>query len=329
MKSKREYTFDVLRLIAMIMVIVIHVSNIYSRLYGFISEGAYLVSLIFNTIARISVPIFFMISGSLLVDRKFNKTKYFKRLLRFLIIIIVWDVVYLIWEYCYLGIKYNNLLRLFIEPYRAHLWFLYSIFILYFIQPLIKLILDKTNNFFKIMLLIIWITACSISMYNAGFAEMVTFVSNIGFFVLGKYVYEYVKKQDLKKHIIILIALMILGFSASIYLNFKASIKFDMFYNLFFAYRTPFIVISSLSFFVIIYNIFSSKKINKVVIALSDLSLGVYLVHGIFLDITNALFDYINIHPIIGIPLFTFLIFTTSTLTVYLLKKIKFINNII
>ena len=62
----------------MIMVITIHVANVYSRSFGFISNKSYIFSLIYNTVSRISVPIFLMISGALLVDRGFNKNKYFK-----------------------------------------------------------------------------------------------------------------------------------------------------------------------------------------------------------------------------------------------------------
>lgn len=73
MNSKREYSFDILRVISMCMVIIIHVSNVYSRSYGIISNQSFLFSLIFNTISRISVPIFLMISGALLLERDFNK----------------------------------------------------------------------------------------------------------------------------------------------------------------------------------------------------------------------------------------------------------------
>ena len=78
MKEKREYAFDLLRVISMFMVIVVHVSNVYSRSYGIISNQNFLYSLIYNTISRISVPIFLMISGALLLDRKFDKKKYRK-----------------------------------------------------------------------------------------------------------------------------------------------------------------------------------------------------------------------------------------------------------
>ena len=156
MAKKREYAFDILRVVAMIMVITVHVSNVYSRSFGVISNNAFLVSLVFNTISRISVPIFLMISGALLLDREFNKEKYIKRLIKFIILIIVWDIVYLIWEYFYLGITYDKLYKLLFEPYRAHLWFLYTILLLYAIQPLLRMIMHKINSQMKIALLEIW-----------------------------------------------------------------------------------------------------------------------------------------------------------------------------
>ena len=102
--KEREYSFDILRVIAMIMVIVIHVSNVYTRSFNFIDSTSYLIALIFNTISRVSVPIFFMISGALLLDRKFELKKYKKRVLKILLLIVVWDILYLIWEYLFLGI---------------------------------------------------------------------------------------------------------------------------------------------------------------------------------------------------------------------------------
>ena len=189
--KEREYSFDILRVIAMIMVIVIHVSNVYTRSFNFIDSTSYLIALIFNTISRVSVPIFFMISGALLLDRKFELKKYKKRVLKILLLIVVWDILYLIWEYLFLGTKYDNLLHLFIEPYRAHLWFLYTLIIIYLLQPLFKLILDKLNNTLKIVLFILWLFLSTLSMYNSTVSNIFTIFSSIGFFILGKYLSRY------------------------------------------------------------------------------------------------------------------------------------------
>ena len=99
MKKTREYAFDILRVISMIMVIIIHVANVYCRSFDLIGNKSYLAALIFNTICRVSVPIFFMISGALLLDRNFNKSKYLKRVITYIILIVVWDIIYLVWDY--------------------------------------------------------------------------------------------------------------------------------------------------------------------------------------------------------------------------------------
>ncbi len=328
-QNKREYAFDILRVISMIMVITIHVSNVYSRSFGFISNSSYIFSLFYNTVSRISVPIFLMISGALLLDRKFNTKKYFKRLFKYVLLIIVWDIVYLVWEYLYLGVTYDKLYKLILEPYRAHLWFLYTILILYAIQPLLKIILDKTNNIGKIILAVIWFLASTLSMLNYTLANIFTIFSYIGFFVIGKYLYDLVKTKDIKKYSILLIIIMIICYLSSIYLNYTSSIKFNRFYNLFFAYRTPFIMLSSISFYLLILSLFQNKDIPTYLKYLSSISLGVYLIHGIFLDVTVKVFNYSNINSLIGIPIFTIIIFILSMISVSIIKRVKYLKEII
>ena len=329
MKKTREYAFDILRVISMIMVIIIHIANVYCRSFGMISTKSYLISLIFNTICRVSVPIFFMISGSLLLDRSFNKEKYLKRVLKYVILIVVWDIIYLVWEYFYLGITYDKLYMLVIDPYRAHLWFLYTILVLYAIQPLLKLIMDKSNNVVKIILLTVWIILSLASMINPYVAKFFTIFSYIGYFIIGKYLYDFIKKYDLRKYNISLVLIMIICFSISIWMNYSLSIKLNQFYNLFFAYRTPFIMISSFALYVLIISNYRKDSLNKFITGLSDLSLGVYLIHGIFLDVTVKVFIYSSINSIIGIPIFTVIIFVLSIISTFIIKKIKYLNYII
>ena len=329
MSKTREYSFDILRVIAMCMVIIVHVSNVYSRSYGLISDSSFISSLIYNTISRISVPIFLMISGSLLLDRNFNKTKYFKRLIKFLLLIVVWDIIYLIWEYLYLGLTYDKLYNLIYTPYRAHLWYLYTILTLYAIQPLLKKILDKSSNKIKYLLLFIWFLLSSLSIVNSTIANVFTIFSYIGFFVLGKYLYDFIKSNDLKKYNILWIVLIILCITTSIFLNYTYSHKYETFYNLFFAYRTPFIIISSISLFILVISNYKKDSVPKVIKMLSDVSLGVYLIHGIFLDITIKEFNYYNLHSVIGIPIFFIMILIGSVISVLILKKIKYVNKII
>ena len=327
--NNREYSFDILRVIAMTMVIVIHVSNIYCRNFGEITLTNFVVSLTFNTISRVCVPIFLMISGALMLERDFNKKKYFKRIKRFIFLIIAWDIIYLVWEYFYFGIRRTNYTQLLYDPFRSHLWFLYTILVLYTIQPLLKKILHKINNPTKIVLLIIWIVLSTVSIWNYHIALYFTIFSYTGFFILGKYLYDYAKNNDLKKNNILLIVIMILCFTCSIILNYTHSIDQNRFYNLFFAYRTPFIMIASFALYILIITNYRKNYLNKTVMKLSELSLGVYLIHGIFLDITNKVFVYTASNPIITIPIFVFIIFILSVISTYIIKKIKYLNKLI
>ena len=326
MTKKREYSFDILRIISMFMVIVVHVSNVYSRSFGIIGNKSFFISLVFNTISRISVPIFLMISGALLFNRSFNKKKYFQRIIKFILLIIVWDIFYLIWEYYYLNITYTKLYMLIFTPYRAHLWFLYTILILYIIQPVLKLIFDKISNNFKFILLIMWFLFSTLSIINYNIANYFTIFSYMGFFIIGNYLYTYIKDRDLTKYNWFLIISIVCLITTSVLLNYFSSVKRNYFYNIFFAYRTPFIILSSFAFFILV--VYKKKKDikNKFILMLSDVSLGVYLIHGVFLDITVKVFSYQLINSLIGIPTFSLIIFIFSVISVYILKKIKIIN---
>lgn len=327
--KKREYSFDVLRVIAMTMVIVIHVANVYGRRFALISHSSYLVSLVFNTVSRVSVPIFLMISGALLLDRAFDKKKYFQRIKKFIILIAICDIVYLVWEYFIFGNTYDKLYILLYKPYRAHLWYLYTVVILYAVQPLLRWILNKSNKQVKVLLLCLWIFIAFGGMYNKILASYFTQFVYIGYFVVGKYLYDYIKSHDLRKYNKPLILTMIVFFAASISLNYTKSIRFDRFYKLYFAYRTPFIMIPSLAFFTLIISNYRKDSVSKPIMLLSDLSLGVYLFHGIFLDITRRFFSYPDIHSIFGIPVFSVDIFICSVLLVYFLKKVPYIKTLI
>ena len=329
MNKTREYAFDILRVISMVMVIIIHIANVYCRNFGFISNSSYLIALILNTICRVSVPIFFMISGALLLDRNFNKEKYFKRVIKYVVLIIVWDIIYLVWEYFYLGITYDKLYKLILDPYRAHLWFLYTILVLYALQPLFKIIMDKSNTKIKIILLLTWIGLSLGSMLNSYIASFFTIFSYIGYFIIGKYLYDFIKKYDFRKYNLTLIIIMIICYLFSIIMNYSLSMNLNKFYNMFFAYRTPFIMFSSFALFTLIISNYKKDGLNKFITTLSDLSLGVYLIHGIFLDVTVKVFIYGTINSVIGIPIFTVIIFALSVFFTYIMKKIKYLNYII
>lgn len=97
-KTHKTY-LDVLRIIAIWFVIFNH-----TRDYGYtyfataVNQVGYWPGLLISVVTKIAVPVFWMISGGLLLDKEEDmKTLFFKRILRFAIVLIVFSMFQYIW----------------------------------------------------------------------------------------------------------------------------------------------------------------------------------------------------------------------------------------
>ena len=93
---KKNLHFEIIRAVSCILVIAIHVSNIYNRSFSDLSQFSYWTALLVNAVARISVPLFFMISGALLAGRKPELKKSLHRVRKYLLVTTVWFLFYLV-----------------------------------------------------------------------------------------------------------------------------------------------------------------------------------------------------------------------------------------
>ena len=100
--KEKNYNLELIRMISFVLVIAIHVTNYFCRAYGKIPQGEYLFSLALDTAARVSVPCFFMISGALLLGREEPVSKHISRLIRFVIVLVVWSAIYYVWNIGYM-----------------------------------------------------------------------------------------------------------------------------------------------------------------------------------------------------------------------------------
>ena len=132
--QKQRYAYlNILRCAAILLVISLHCTS------GFVSNAAFFGSktwwacMITNSFSRMGVPLFFMISGYLLLSGEKTcdiRTFYQKRLARLAVPFLFWDVVYFL-ERCALeGVPPDGLLffqELAAKGSRYHLWFVYQI----------------------------------------------------------------------------------------------------------------------------------------------------------------------------------------------------------
>ena len=92
--NQKNYNLEIIRMISFLMVIAIHIANYYCRAYERISSGEYYFSLLINTISRVSVPCFFMLSGALLLGRQDTMKKSLYRAKNMLLKLAVWSIAF-------------------------------------------------------------------------------------------------------------------------------------------------------------------------------------------------------------------------------------------
>lgn len=151
MEIKRKSYLDVVRGIAAIGVIFIHVSS--NNWYGNIGSVSWSVFTIYTGLCRCAVPIFFMITGALFLDSKkviSTKKLYKKNIMRMIAFLVSWAFVYKIVEVLRLHEWRINVIAIIkdiaVGNVQAHLWYVYATIGIYVCIPVLKVITDNCTE---------------------------------------------------------------------------------------------------------------------------------------------------------------------------------------
>lgn len=347
--NKRIYYLDILRAIACLSVIIIHTSAKYV-IKDFGTFNFYIGNL-FDSIAYIGVPLFVMISGSLMLDEKYNYSnkKLIKHITKLIVFFLFWSVLY--------SIAYNIIGKIFVkheavdivEFFKSivtghfHLWFIYMIVGLYLIVPLLRLWVKMENKkyieYFIILSIIfsfILPQIVSFGSYYCGSFEQIKIILDFidlkyvgGFttyFILGWYLNNYDIKN--KKLLYILgITGFVLTFTATAFLTITKGKAIQMYEEL-----TINILLQALMIFTIVKNKYKSLDSlnNKLILGISKNSLGIYAVHPALLSIIYMIFEKLNLNnAIINIPIAFAVTLIISYAVAYIIRKIPLLKNVV
>lgn len=337
--KNRILYLDVARTIAILLVVFTHV-------HEQIGINNDIMKSIFYSIDRMGVPIFFMLSGGLILPKLTSETNYFKfykkRIPQFIILLFFYSVLTTTVQNYLLN---KNLSYSFIDALKNYngifplnsggaiqLWFMHVIIQFYFFAPFLAKLLNKLSNKEIIILLML-------SLMPVYFRELLRVVFNINldvlniigidfltpwlvYFLIGYLIIERKIKNFLYLDYIMLIVPIVLLTIYEIYTN--------KFHEEFHWYSTSiFIFISSVGLFSLIKYYFEKSSYNKYIYLFffntSKLSFGIYLIHHLILYF--ILYKFKNIIPklIFGVKyLFVFIIvFLLSYIIVYLISKNK------
>jgi surface polysaccharide O-acyltransferase-like enzyme len=132
------------------LVVIAHVSGQLTNAWGQISTTQWMISNIYGGIARVCVPLFFMLSGYLLLPRSETLREFYsRRMLKILIPLVVWSLIYLSYYCISLGhICTSSVIAdlLLVKGAYYHLWFLYPLISIYFVLPLLRLMIQPRTD---------------------------------------------------------------------------------------------------------------------------------------------------------------------------------------
>lgn len=332
MKAK-NYNMELIRTISFVMVIIIHVTNYYCRAYVDISRGEYLFSLILDTVSRVSVPCFFMLSGALLLGRTERLRKNGERLLRFLIVLIFWSIVYYFFNVYYMDTPYD-LRSLFFEPTEPHLWYLYATIPIYMVLPFFQIMCrGMSANMDKAFLLMGSVAALFLYFSSLLHEEAYYDVPIIGdkiytfYFFIGYFVFKY--REKITRSIWQIAGIFLASTSLNIILTAWVTYEKGDHYERFLEYGCPLVVISGVSFFVLIMQIGGGhvklkENTRKWIDRWCSCSFGIYLIHILFLDQYKKFVDPEDVSAWIAVPVLTIAILAVSFVCIYFIRKLPF-----
>jgi len=295
--NDRIISFDYLRVLSTLAVIVLHVA-VQNWRETDVNGYAWQTFNFFDGISRWAVPIFIMISGVLFLNREVSLKKIFsKYILRMVVAYVFWSFFYMIFEE---GTKFEKL-NIFLQGH-YHMWFILMIIGLYMLLPIIKPITENKRRtvYFIALSLFFAIVFPTVKLLVNDFCskrviEIVTSVSVCiddmkmhtvlgysGYFVLG----YYLNSIDLKKHHrLIIYALGILGFVATVVLDLTIALKNQSFCSRYYGYFTLNVFLEALAVFTWFkYAKFNMNILNRFVRKLSKYSFGAYLIHAFIIE---------------------------------------------
>lgn len=328
MKNENIVWIDALRVIATFSVILLHVAAPILSQYGSISKIDWWVANAYESLVRFCVPIFLMISGTLILSKTYesNDLYFKKRILKILFPFIFWSFIYIIYDkfntitsYESLSI-YDFIKSLFVSLWNGasiHFWYIYMIIGLYLFFPiLIKWIQNSNKNEIKYFIFIWAITILiQLPIFNNALpaVELTYFSGFIGFPVLGYYLNKY---NIYSKNKLFSISMIFIGIIITMFGTYLVTVENNFFQDgFFYSYLSPNVVTTSIGIFLLLKNLINfSKNIILILSFFAKYCYGIYLIHILVLSVLEKFGIYHSfISPLFGIPITSILCLFIST----------------
>lgn len=347
---KRIFYLDFIRALAIILVLLAHVTRMFFQNSPSGSFNTHFVAP-FIDFGVLGVPLFLMISGALLLNRDYDLGDFLKRrYTRVLIPFLFWAMIFPISKILFAGeaATVSNFLVMYFD---SNFWFIWMILGVYLFIPIINSFIKEYGMKGVEYFLVIWAAVMflnTIGQYPFHQLELRYFAGYLGYFVLGYYLtdkkFKYSDKSLLKIALIIFLIFTLINVNHTITMCY---LKNKLIY---YKYETIITVIQSAGLFMFIryfalvstespgsiknriYSFFKDSFMFKIIFSISTFSYGIYLAHY------NPLFFFrwfsINYIPIfsfnavIWLPLMLFVIVAVTWFILWIFDKVPILRSV-
>lgn len=342
-KSTVNYPVNLIRAIAIVMVILVHATFFPYKFTGAEITGLDIANWVstdaFAAVGYVvGLPIFVMLSGALLLDPgkadEPMRVFYKKRFNRIGIPLIVWFTIYLLWNFGARGLPLTvtNLTQKMLDGPYYHLWYLYLLVGLYAITPMLRVLVKNMSRRMSTVLLAIWFVSTIIPAFIYNFTDyglnpvMFIIAGWVGYYLLGAYLLK--TKIPRRLAYMGLIVSFSVGFIGAWVITATMGPPNSGFFT---NYQSFSVIIGAISAFSLLTTI-NQKRIerhtqtNRLINWVGSNTLPIYLLHPIILDLVIDAINYFALpiidNKLIYTPVLTVTTLTITALVVYAIKKI-------
>lgn len=332
------------RAYAITLVLFVHVSGALVGQVGRIRDLDWWVADFVDAFARPGAPLFFMLSGALLLGKHESVQDFFrKRLVRVGVPFLVWACLYLGWRSLYyhelwtLGSAIREILA---GPVFAHFWFFYVLITLYLLTPLLRVFVRAAHPTEKHYLVVLWLVAGSLVPMlkpwlhlTVGFTQALEGLGYVGYFVLGYELRWLIPDRTLTQRLLGIVAIGTLFTAlATGLLNWSMPTTLN---DVFYSNLSPNVIAMTIATFLLLKRTEteSLQWLAAPAKLLSTASFTLFLVHliplNVMLDHWHSLTNLLNFQPIVGIPLLVAITLGVSLLYWVAMSQIPYLGKLL
>lgn len=291
-------------MLAILAVVVIHCVSIYTKGIVGTFSGDWWIGTVIQASVRWCVPVFVMLSGSLLlignhsdISRPGLKAFYARRIPRIIIPLLFWTGFYSVFHLTR-GQGVKDLLENIVRGVpHFHMWFLYMILSLYLVVPFVAYACQKLTSRILVWISIIFIQVGflirAMDLENSGGEGspifIFSFIPYVGYFILGRVVYDLPDDCFTGKFILAGLALPPAILAGTVGVSVMSG--FPEARSLLFSYLNPLIMVQAVSMFFLLakFDLLGKMFPSGLLRNLSLLTLGLYMIHPFFIYLGRKL----------------------------------------